>query len=183
MRPPEPPPASARVGEAVGFIRGNPGSRITILLSVMLGLFGNPVFQLTVVFAEDVYEVGPAGLGLRTSALGVGSVLFAVAGALRRVPSVPDFSQRSAASTAHFQLLAGDLIRGRVLAVRHMFYSAAISRGPLARASPPTRGGAVGDDRRRCRPGGRGADDRRLAASSRPRGTRRRPSLMLECQQ
>jgi len=153
--------------EAVGFIRGNPGIRITILLSVMLGLFGNPIFQLTAVFAEDVYAVGPVGLGLLTSALGVGSVLFAVAGALRRVPSVTARSVAgglvvlavslvamgvaptlplgivaavavgagflaaiSGVNTA-LQLLAGDLMRGRVLAVRHMFYSAAISAGTV----------------------------------------------------
>lgn len=153
--------------DALGFIHGNPGIRITILLSVMLGLFGNPIFQLTAVFAEDVYEVGPIGLGLLTSALGVGSVLFAVAGALRRVPSVTARSVAggvvvlavslvamgvaptlplgivaavavgagflasiSGVNTA-LQLLAGDLMRGRVLAVRHMFYSAAISAGTV----------------------------------------------------
>mgnify|MGYP002622529528 CR=1 FL=1 len=153
--------------DVFGVIRGNPGIQLTILVSVAIGLFANPIFQLTVVFAADVYVVGPVGLGLLTSALGVGSVLFAFAGALRRARSrlgrsvsrglvvlavslvamgiMPNLPLGIVAATAvgagflasisgvntALQLLSGDLVRGRVLAIRHMFYSAAIPAGSM----------------------------------------------------
>jgi predicted MFS family arabinose efflux permease len=42
-----------------------------------VGVLGNPVFQLTVVFAGSVFHTGPMGLGLLNAALGAGAVLAA----------------------------------------------------------------------------------------------------------
>ena len=60
---------------AVSYVRGQPGIQCAILVSVLIGLLGNPVFGFTVVFAGGVFHVGPAGLGLLNAALGVGSVI------------------------------------------------------------------------------------------------------------
>jgi predicted MFS family arabinose efflux permease len=45
---------------------------------VLIGLLGNPVFGFTVVFASDVFHVGPAGLGALNASLGIGSVFTAL---------------------------------------------------------------------------------------------------------
>lgn len=63
--------------EAVRYIRGRPGILVSLLVSVLIGVLGNPVFQLTVVFAESVFHTGAVGLGLLNAALGVGAVLAA----------------------------------------------------------------------------------------------------------
>jgi predicted MFS family arabinose efflux permease len=44
---------------------------------VLVGALGNPVFQFTVIFAADVFTVGPIGLSLLNVALGLGAVLAA----------------------------------------------------------------------------------------------------------
>lgn len=73
-----PSPGVARqFTEAVRYIRGKPGILVSLLVSVLIGVLGNPVFQLTVVFAESVFRTGEMGLGLLNAALGVGAVLAA----------------------------------------------------------------------------------------------------------
>ncbi len=73
--------------EAVRYIRGKPGILVSLLVSVLVGVLGNPVFQLTVVFAESVFHTGAVGLGLLNASLGVGAVLAAplVSGGFRGV--------------------------------------------------------------------------------------------------
>ena len=68
---------------AVRYARRQPGVRVAIGVSILVGFLGNPLFTLTVVFASDVFHVGAVGLGLMNTALGVGAVLAApaVAGA------------------------------------------------------------------------------------------------------
>ncbi|MEO3783652.1 MFS transporter [Actinocorallia sp. B10E7] len=61
--------------EALRYIRGRPGILVSLLVSVLVGVLGNPVFQLTVVFAESVFHTGAMGLGLLNAALGIGAVL------------------------------------------------------------------------------------------------------------
>ena len=53
------------------------GILLVIVLSVLVGMLGNPIFQLTVVVAQDVLRVGPVGLGLLNAALGFGAVVAA----------------------------------------------------------------------------------------------------------
>ncbi|UDY24590.1 MFS transporter [Nocardioides sp. Kera G14] len=70
---------------AVRYLRRQPGIQAAILVSILVGILGNPVFSLTVVFASEVFKVGAVGLGLLNAALGVGAVLVApmVAGGRR----------------------------------------------------------------------------------------------------
>lgn len=48
-----------------------------VLIAVLVGFLGYPIVQFTVVWAEDVYGVGPAALGVLTGAIGIGAVLVA----------------------------------------------------------------------------------------------------------
>lgn len=63
---------------AVRYVGGQPGIQCAIWVSVLIGLLGNPVFGFTVVFASDVFQVGPAGLGALNASLGIGSVFAAL---------------------------------------------------------------------------------------------------------
>jgi MFS family permease len=154
--------------ETVRYMARSQPMLLAIGLCCLVGLFGNPIFTLTVVFAETVYATDAVGLGLLTASLGVGAVLYALAGLIRR-GGPPTFSRRSvlaitalglalvamgaapnfglgaiaaigvgAAFLAAFatlnsviQLLAPDSLRGRVLAVRHMVFSASLALGVL----------------------------------------------------
>lgn len=70
---------------AVRYVAGQRGIQVAILLSILVGMFGNPIFTFTVVFADDVFHVGAIGLGLMNAAMGVGCLLAAplVSGGLR----------------------------------------------------------------------------------------------------
>ena len=153
--------------QACRYILSQRGLLVGILLSVMVGLFGNPLFQLTVVFADTVYGVGPTGLGLLNTALGVGAVLVAplIAGWSKVLPIskvvkwamllygvglvalgfTPSFGLAlaclvllgacflaaiSGINTA-VQLIVAERLRGRVLAVRLMFFTASMPIGAL----------------------------------------------------
>jgi predicted MFS family arabinose efflux permease len=59
------------------YVRGFPGIIACFVIVAALGALGSPVFQLLVVFAEDVFEVGGVAYGLLGAALGVGSVVAA----------------------------------------------------------------------------------------------------------
>jgi MFS family permease len=61
--------------ETVDYVRGMPGIAICIGVVVALGFFGNPIFPLLAVFAEDVFSVSGFRYGLLGAALGVGGVL------------------------------------------------------------------------------------------------------------
>jgi MFS family permease len=62
---------------AMRYTRRQPGILVGIVVAVLVGALGNPVFQFTVVFAAEVYEVGPLGLSLLNVSLGLGAVLAA----------------------------------------------------------------------------------------------------------
>lgn len=153
--------------EALRALRDSRPLVLAIVLCCVVGLFGNPIFSLTVVFAEDVYATGPVGLGILTAALGVGAVLFAVGGLVTRVrfgsgtrvaiaivalgaalmlvsvmPSLAlgilaaigvgaAFLAAFAGLNTQIQMLAPDALRGRIMAARHMVFSASISLGVL----------------------------------------------------
>lgn len=55
-----------------------------IVLAMLLAFLGNPMLQFTVVWAEEVYDVGPEALGVLTGAIGLGAIAVApwVAGAM-----------------------------------------------------------------------------------------------------
>ena len=62
---------------ALRYARTQPGIVMAIALAFIIGLFGNPIFSLTVVFAESVFFVGPVQLGIMNAALGVGAIAIA----------------------------------------------------------------------------------------------------------
>lgn len=152
---------------ALRYIRLQPGIQIAIVLSVLVGLFGNPIFTFTVVFAGAVFHVGAIGLGMMNGALGLGCLLAAplVAGGLRgltlgRLTRValplygvaiggfalaPSFltgiallvltgacfmSLLSSANNG-IQMIVAASMRGRVIAVRFMCFTAAVPLGSL----------------------------------------------------
>jgi MFS family permease len=78
------PPAStprprilADARETIAYVRSRKGMAACYTAVVALGLFGQPVFSLVVVFAEEVFQVGGLAFGLLGAALGIGSVLAA----------------------------------------------------------------------------------------------------------
>jgi len=63
--------------EGLAYVLRSPGILLSILLSVVVGFFGNPMFQATVVLAEEVFRAGAGGLGVMSAALGAGALLAA----------------------------------------------------------------------------------------------------------
>ncbi|MGO4692472.1 MFS transporter [Glaciibacter sp. 2TAF33] len=154
--------------DALRYMARSRAIMLAIGLCCLVGIFGNPIFTLTVVFAKDVFNTGPIGLGLLTAGLGAGAVLYAVAGTLfarrkqefgRQVALVmvalgvalivlsvmptlalgiiaavgvgAAFLAAFATLNTVIQLRAPDPLRGRVLAARHMVFSASIAFGVL----------------------------------------------------
>ena len=52
--------------------RGHPTLAVSGLVMLTIAVLGMPVFQLTAVFATDVFRVGPTGFGILAGALGLG---------------------------------------------------------------------------------------------------------------
>ncbi len=73
----------AGFGEAIRYIGTKPGITLSIRIAMTVAFLGYPIVQFTVVYAEDIYGVGPESLGYLLGALGLGAILIApwVAGA------------------------------------------------------------------------------------------------------
>ncbi len=72
------PPSGSVFGQfarAVRYTRTQPGIVVGIAIAVLVGALGNPVQQFTVVFASEIYDVGPLGLAILNVAIGSGAVL------------------------------------------------------------------------------------------------------------
>ncbi|MDZ7675666.1 MAG: MFS transporter [Acidimicrobiales bacterium] len=61
--------------ETIAYIGTMPGIGACVVVVAALGFFGNPVFPLLAVFAEEVFSVTGALYGLLGAALGIGGVL------------------------------------------------------------------------------------------------------------
>jgi MFS family permease len=61
--------------ETISYIRGMPGIATCVQVVACIGLLGNPVFPLLVVFAEEVFGVSDSLYGLLGASLGIGGVL------------------------------------------------------------------------------------------------------------
>ena len=75
---PRSPKGTSILGElrqTVDYVRGMPGIRTCIAVVAALGFFGNPVFPLLAVFADEVFSVSGLRYGLLGAALGLGGVL------------------------------------------------------------------------------------------------------------
>jgi len=62
---------------AIRYVTTQPGIMMAFAVAFLVGLLGNPVFSFTVVFADDVFNVGPIQLGIMNAAIGVGSLAVA----------------------------------------------------------------------------------------------------------
>ncbi|MEA2641700.1 MAG: hypothetical protein QOF51_3094 [Chloroflexota bacterium] len=85
-RPPTRPHGSivGEMVEGVHYLRRVPTLGMLVLLALIPIILGNPYITMLTVFARDVLQVGPAGLGLLTAAASLGALIGAVAvGALR----------------------------------------------------------------------------------------------------
>jgi MFS family permease len=63
--------------DASRYIFSSKGIFVAIVLSVLIGLAGNPIYGFTVVLGADVYGVNEGGVGALNLALGLGAILSA----------------------------------------------------------------------------------------------------------
>ncbi len=63
--------------DAIDYIKVNTGILIAMVVAVLVGFFGNPLTQFTVIFAEDIFDRGAMGVGLLSASLGVGAMAMA----------------------------------------------------------------------------------------------------------
>lgn len=63
--------------DALRYVRRQPGIQVGLLVAVLIGLLGNPIFQFTIVFAHSVFHIGPVELGLLNASIGLGSLMAA----------------------------------------------------------------------------------------------------------
>lgn len=151
--------------DAISYIRVHRGIAVGISVAVIVGFFGNPVIQFTVVFAEEVFERGAIGVGILSASLGVGAVLaapiaggghwlrsqltkwglFAYGTAIVAFAVAPHIAVAAAMlvlagggflvaisiTNTAVQLIVSDKMRGRVMAVRVMSFTAAYPIGGL----------------------------------------------------
>jgi MFS family permease len=62
---------------AMRYVRTRPGILTALVVVFALGFFGGPLFNLLVVFAQDVYDVGDGAYGLLAACIGAGAILAA----------------------------------------------------------------------------------------------------------
>lgn len=84
----DPRPIFAGFTEALRYIRGQPGIMVGISVAIAVAGFGYPIISFVVIFAKQVYDVGPVAVGLLSGLLGIGSILAAplVTGVLGDIP-------------------------------------------------------------------------------------------------
>lgn len=92
----EPRPVVDRAGrkilgemaDTVRYIRRHDGLKSAVQSIVFVAGLGMPIVALTVIFADDVFEVGAGWLGIMTAAIGVGAVLATpvVSSASKKIP-------------------------------------------------------------------------------------------------
>jgi MFS family permease len=61
--------------ETIRYVRASAGIAACVIVVAALGFFESPVFQLVVVFAEDVFVVDEWVFGVLSAALGIGAIL------------------------------------------------------------------------------------------------------------
>jgi predicted MFS family arabinose efflux permease len=61
--------------ETIRYVRASPGISACVAVVLGLGFFESPVFQLVVVFAEEVFVVDEWVFGVLSAALGIGAIV------------------------------------------------------------------------------------------------------------
>lgn len=77
VKPEGRPRPIAEMREAIVYVRTVPGIVTSLIIVSALGFLGGPLFNLLVVFAQDVYGVGKGAYGLLAACLGTGAILVA----------------------------------------------------------------------------------------------------------
>ncbi|MEX1217910.1 MAG: MFS transporter [Acidimicrobiales bacterium] len=67
----------AEMREAMGYVRTVPGIVTCLIVVFSLGLLVGPLFNLLVVFATDVYDIGDGAYGVLAACLGAGAIIVA----------------------------------------------------------------------------------------------------------
>ncbi len=73
------PSVAASIVEGLAYVKGRSLLVGLVLMSVVLAVFGLPYQTLLPVFARDILDTGPAGLGFLLAATGAGSILGSLA--------------------------------------------------------------------------------------------------------
>lgn len=61
--------------ESVRYVKGQPGIAIAMGIACAVAFLGYPIISFVVVFAKQVYDVGPRSLGILSALLGIGSII------------------------------------------------------------------------------------------------------------
>lgn len=67
----------AEMRQALRYVRTEAGIVVCLIVVFALGFLGGPLFNLLVVFADDVYKVGDGAYGLLAGCMGAGAILVA----------------------------------------------------------------------------------------------------------
>ena len=67
----------AEMREALRYVRTEAGIVVSLIIVFSLGFLGGPLFNLLVVLADQVYEVGDGAYGLLAGCMGAGAILIA----------------------------------------------------------------------------------------------------------
>lgn len=160
-------PVFAGFTEALRYVNGQPGILMGIAVAAIVAFLGFPVVTFVVVFAEQVYDIGPVGLGVLSSLLGLGAILGVpvvsgmfgdlergkiirlalplygacillfgsstgpVQGAIGLLAAGTCFMSIVATSNTAVQSIVADRIRGRVMSLRIMVFTASYPVGAL----------------------------------------------------
>lgn len=166
-----PESALRQFASAIRYVGTQPGILVAIIASMLVGVAGNPIFNLTVVFADDVFKVDALGLGMLNAALGFGAIMVAplLAGWTDRISlaqlvtwgtivygiALVAFGFTSnyfvglgvlvvtgacflaviSSCNSALQLIVADHMRGRVMAVRLVSFTAAQPIGSMAQSA------------------------------------------------
>lgn len=95
----------ANLSEAVRFVRGQPAILALLSLEITYDTFVVPYHTLMPVFARDVLEVGPTGLGLLLGASGAGSLLGALG-----MATIRSHARKGALLLSSYVVLGGALL-------------------------------------------------------------------------
>lgn len=77
-----------QLGAAIQYMRRSPGIALAMIATIIGGVFGQPIYSLTVVLVRNVYHVDEFKFGVLNAALSIGALLSIplLAGSSRRFP-------------------------------------------------------------------------------------------------
>ena len=97
-----------QLAAAIGYIWNNSGMRLSVIAAMVGGIFGQPIYSMSVVLARAVYQVDEFHYGLLNAALSLGAIMAIplLAGGARRFPLSRAISWGMGGAAAGFILIA-----------------------------------------------------------------------------